>query len=1810
MALSSKKITEVEQIEKLLNTEDVYVKQGDTFRRIPLSVFFAELWDGRVDNAGTEYPKIGDYIRHIEESLSTIKPDVDLSNLCLKEIDGVLYLYDSSKEETIGDGWTITGGGGGGSFGSTMRLVNRMTSRTLTINDSVESYPILYSWTSTDDTDNTPTGDGSATWQVGSTVVARETVHQGNNSFDVRQYLTNGVENAIKLTIEDAYGNSRSMTWTVMVASYGLTWNMDEISAHGANSVPLRLVPTGSGTKVLKISVDGTEVYSESITTTGRTVSVTIDAQAHGAHTVKAWLEISSGGSTITTDPLVHVGIWTAAGNTTPVIAVLDSAPTAKQYETIAIKWMLYDPANETATAQLRVGSETVATVTVGRTVQTWAYRPTATGTLNLLIVDGSVSAAIVLTVTSIGYDISPVTNGLVLDVNPAGHTNTEANVTSFGYTDGSGISHPFAYSENFDWVNGGFKQDADGVTALVIKRGTYIQLDRSFFNDNAKTSGKEIKIVFKATEVRDYDAEILTCKANGIGLKLQAQQATLTSELQSRAIPYCEDTKIEMDINIEASSENKLAVVWLEGSPARAFGYSDTDNWTQAAPEQVKIGSTDADVWLYRVKMYANSLTRYEIIDNFVADCSDTAQMVARYERNNIFSANGAIDLNALAVANPQLRVIHIWADRMTTAKSDEVTCTVECVYKGGGADFYFYATNVVMKAQGTSSLEYILAALNLDLDFSKATWTNGNGEFLSGYAMTENSIPVDYLNIKLNIASSENANNVILADDYNAYQPNITKLRADNAAVRDTVQGVPCAIFFTSTADAPIAVGARTVQAGETILYGCGDLNNSKKNFAVFGQTEDYPEVMCVEISNNNNAQCRFKSDDLSEETWDGNGNFEFRYPKSPTATQKAAWQALLSWVVSTDTTAATGAALPASVTYDGVAYTNDTAAYRSAKFKAELADHFNVNSLLYHYLFTERHCMVDNRAKNCFVSYEPDTEGNYRWNFNKDYDNDTALGCDNSGGLTFTYGLEDTDSVGASKVFNASDSVLWVNLRALFSDELKAMFLDRESAGAWSASRLLSKFLAHQAARPEALVAEDMWGKYFSAYLYNTEEERYINQMLGTKVDQRRQFEIYQEGYMASKYRGSVATADRISLRVNAPDSWSGVEPDGDILSVVPYADTYLRVQYGNAAEIVTRAKKGQTYTLECPDNVALNDLETYIYRSSIIKSIGSMAALYTKFADISAAIRLQRLLLGSAEDGYENTGMTAEYGGVSVGSNKMLEVIDLRGATALAKPLDLSGLAALRELYLTNSAITGVTFAPGAPLEKAYLPALRTLVARGLTKLQTFSMSGASLTSLWVENSPQINTQTLCIDATGLVRGRITGADWTLQNASLLLRLANLAGLDSNGANADHFVLTGAAFVARISQTEYDTVTAAFPSLVVTYGELVPTFTVTFKGADGSVLNTQTVTQYGAAVDPVATGLIPTPTKAPTVDKVYTFTSWNKSFAYVTENLEVTAVFTESARSYTVKWWNNLTLLQEQTVEVYSDAVYSGDMPYRSANDIFTGWDKVSTNVQSDLNVNALFEAASVPAVKATDYDYLYSDESGDNSGYSLGELFGIINSGQAATWFELGDKIKILTPTTAFTDTSIVLSLIGFNHFRLADGTAMAKTVWHMIGAMSAPYKHHTTNVNTGGWAQSDIRTYLNETVLKNLPIHWQALIKTVQVKSSIGGLSAEISTSQDKLFLLSAAEVTTAEAAAVPYKNEVDAEADNLTFAVFTDNNSRIRKTFNAEGSAVYWWLRSPDPSSATNFRCVTNNGGVSASGAGVACSLAWGFCI
>jgi hypothetical protein len=56
----------------------------------------------------------------------------------------------------------------------------------------------------------------------------------------------------------------------------------------------------------------------------------------------------------------------------------------------------------------------------------------------------------------------------------------------------------------------------------------------------------------------------------------------------------------------------------------------------------------------------------------------------------------------------------------------------------------------------------------------------------------------------------------------------------------------------------------------------------------------------------------------------------------------------------------------------TYAGT-YEYDTYEYRMAKMLDECEDHLVMDSVLYHYLFIERHCMIDNVAKNTFWSTE---------------------------------------------------------------------------------------------------------------------------------------------------------------------------------------------------------------------------------------------------------------------------------------------------------------------------------------------------------------------------------------------------------------------------------------------------------------------------------------------------------------------------------------------------------------------------------------------------------------------------------------------------------------------------------------------------------------------------------------------------------------------------------------------------------------------------------------------------------------------
>ena len=170
----------------------------------------------------------------------------------------------------------------------------------------------------------------------------------------------------------------------------------------------------------------------------------------------------------------------------------------------------------------------------------------------------------------------------------------------------------------------------------------------------------------------------------------------------------------------------------------------------------------------------------------------------------------------------------------------------------------------------------------------------------------------------------------------------------------MRQGIDGLPCVIFWDNGAG--------------TEFIGKYNFNLDKGAEDCFGFQNDDESW---EIKTHASSRVLWKVSDFEGTGW--LDDFEARYPDTdPAFTNPEQLKAFTDWIVQTDTEAATGNALPAPVAYGGVTYTNDTADYRLAKFKAEVEDYVETDSMLFYYLFTELFLMVDSRSKNMFPSF----------------------------------------------------------------------------------------------------------------------------------------------------------------------------------------------------------------------------------------------------------------------------------------------------------------------------------------------------------------------------------------------------------------------------------------------------------------------------------------------------------------------------------------------------------------------------------------------------------------------------------------------------------------------------------------------------------------------------------------------------------------------------------------------------------------------------------------------------------------------
>lgn len=424
----------------------------------------------------------------------------------------------------------------------------------------------------------------------------------------------------------------------------------------------------------------------------------------------------------------------------------------------------------------------------------------------------------------------------------------------------------------------------------------------------------------------------------------------------------------------------------------------------------------------------------------------------------------------------------------------------------------------------------------------------------------------------------------------------------------------------------------------------------------------------------------------------------------------------------------------------TYAGK-YTHDTYEYRMAKMLSECEDHLIMDSIVYHYLFIERHTMIDNVAKNTFWSSADCTH----WDLTRDYDNDTADGNDNQGKLTLTYGYEIGDLRNGVSVFNAPNSV-WLNFIDGLYTVRQAMYqkLDTDG-GVWDDEAYLKKFEEWQNIVPERCWIEDYHRKYIRPFTEYGDSMYFGMLEGGQKKHQRKQYENYHNIYTNSEYFGKETNGSYITMRCNTVDE-GGIDLTTIKIPIKVYSDCYIWGAFGSGTtnpNIKARVKRGETVYISSPiSNIA--DATSYLFPASSFQQIGSELAgedglekFGLKQFSVAKSPKLSKVVLGTYTSGVNNN-LLEEVG---FEGNPLLRELYICGYNANAKiELNLSNATGLQILDARRSSMfSTITFANGAPVRDIKLEEPVGLVMHNLKQLEILSITRYnSLKSIDIDN----------------------------------------------------------------------------------------------------------------------------------------------------------------------------------------------------------------------------------------------------------------------------------------------------------------------------------------------------------------------------------------------------------------------------------------------------------------------------------------
>ena len=1398
-------------------------------------------------------------------------------------------------------------GGSGGGGGTVSSSAVKLTNQNGTAALTVAAGKVAnLMFNFTSTEDDIPTGDGVCQITVNGAIKATFNIEQGLTTIDVSEYLSSG-SNTVRVKCTDIYGNYKTLAYTVSVVDMYITSTFDATVAYSGD-ITLKYTPFGAIDKKIHILIDGTEKSTVNIATSGKQTTYLITALAHGVHRVELYATAELDNTPLESEHLIYDVICTEAGNTSPMIASVHTVETVKQGAQISIPYIVYDPTKLACDITLDIYTMGSGDEALYSTQSLTVDRSqNYWNTRNYPV--GTVYFRIKYGEITKIHTIEVAES----DIQTEPETNDlELALTSDGRSnnepDPAVWSHGDYTTEftGFNWRSNGWVVDDNGDTCLRLNDNARAEINFKPFVNDIRTYGKTIELEFAIRDVNSRDDVVISCMAGGIGFEVKADTAYLTSEQSRVFCNYKDEEKVKLTFTVEARSEYRQLSVYLNGILSDVVQYPDSDNFQQSDAVNISIGSSKCGIDVYTIRSYSTALTAPSNVDNFIADTDDIVEKTKIYERNDIYDEYGNISFEKCKEKNSVMVII----GDLPQSKGDKKNVKVQ-YFDLDDPSIDFLDDLVVIDVQGTSSQYYVRK--NWKLKFSADRYID------------KEHLPAKVICIKVDYAEATGTHNTQNANFVETLYSEPIPPQAKDPKCRTTIYGKPILLFHQADA------------SSDPVFYGKANYNYDKGAEYVFGFTSDY-DVECWEFKNNTSVPCNF----LGPITTGWEEDFEARYPEDNRSLARL--KAMHDWVVSTK---------------------DDL-----DKFKAEFEDHFDMHYCLIYYVYTFFALMVDQRAKNMFLTYWGETGKWQPWF----YDNDTSFGINNEGQLVFDYYHEDTDQLDGANVYNGQNSVLWSNFRQAFPDKIKETYQHLRNNGFITYDKLVDRFITQGSDKwSESIYNEDGDFKYISM-LRSDNDATNLPQVRGSGEEHFRYFVENRLNYCDSKWYASDYANDYISLRIYTPTTWAGVKPNPAI-TVTPFSDMYAGVRYkANGTLYQERATHGvpvtfspEGETFESENNESFNDTETAVYGAHQLSSIGDLAPLYCGSINVSNADKLIELKIGDATEGYSNANLRE----LSVGTNKLLKKIDVRNCPNFASVLGLANCPGIEEVYATGTAITGVEFPESGCLRITQLPAtIANLTIKHQLYIEQLSIAGYdAIKTLWIENCPTIDGFDILSKAVNADRVRLTNVELEYDTAAEMLALAarTIGGIDENGVNIDKMWLDGKCHIKALTGDELAIVKEAFPYLTITYDAL--TSYLIFMSEDGSSeLGRQAIQNGGNGSYSGST-----PTKASTAQYTYSFAGWSltaggSADADALKNVEadrvVYAAFTGTLRSYTVKFYNGSTLLQTSTVQYGGTATYTGSTPVNNTtgnpDDFeFSGWSPAPTNIQKDTNCYAQF-----------------------------------------------------------------------------------------------------------------------------------------------------------------------------------------------------------------------------------------------------------